>query len=178
MSLSLSNASAKISPSSSASRWWVLHTHPRAEKVVATALTERGIEFFLPLITARHSYAKSKVAFQKPLFPGYVFLLGDEHSRELALRTNKLVQVISVPDQARLESELAGIRRALASDVPLELFPAIRVGARCRVLRGPLLGLEGVVERVGTSTRIYLSVSALGQSVVVEIDAALLERVD
>ncbi|GMU81581.1 MAG: hypothetical protein AMXMBFR47_14520 [Planctomycetota bacterium] len=161
-----------------APRWWVLHTKPRAEKAVAGALEKQAIEFYLPLVAIQHTYAKSRATFHKPLFPGYVFLLGDSDARLVALQTNKLVSALSVPDQTLFEREIGNIRRALASGEPLSVFPALRAGARFRVTSGPLRDVEGVIERIGSQARIYASVSVLGQSVTLEIDPALLERID
>lgn len=125
-----------------------------------------------------HTYSKSKVTFHRPLFPAYVFLLGNQDARLAALKTNKLVSVIDVPDQQLFERELGSIRTALASGEPLSVFPALRKGVRFRVTSGPLRDLEGVIERIGSQARIYASVSVLGQAVTLEIDPALLERID
>lgn len=158
--------------------WCVLHTRPRTEKVVAGRLASARIEHYLPLIVVRHTYARSRVAFEKPLFPGYVFMRGSEADRLAALQTKKVVQTIRVGDQAQLERELAQIRAAIAAGAALELFPALAVGARCRVAAGPLLGLEGVITGEASRSRFLLVVTALGQSAVLDIDAALLERID
>lgn len=158
-------------------RWWVLHTRPRTEKLVAEALSKSGVAHFLPIIRAHHTYAKSKVVFEKPLFPGYVFLRGRDREREIALKTNRLVSVIAVADQSQIETELANVRKAIASDSVVELYPAIRVGTHCRVIGGALRGLEGQVVSEGGRSRLYLAVTLLGQSAVLEIDAGLLERV-
>jgi transcription antitermination factor NusG len=158
--------------------WCVLHTRPRTEKLVAERLVGAGIEHYLPLVVVRHTYAKSRIAFEKPLFPGYVFLRGGEDERLAALRTNKVVSTIRVGDQMQLERELAQIRTAIAAGAALDVFPALGVGARCRVVSGPLAGLEGVITGEASRSRLFLSVTALGQSAVLDIDAAMLERID
>lgn len=170
-------AAAQDAPASRRA-WCVLHTRPRTEKLVAERLVHAGIEHYLPLVVVRHTYAKSRVAFEKPLFPGYVFLHGGEDDRLAALRTNKVVSTIRVGDQAQLERELAQIRAAIAAGAALDVFPALGVGAHCRVVSGPLLGLEGVITGGASRTRLFLSVTALGQSAVLDIDAAMLERID
>jgi transcription antitermination factor NusG len=157
-------------------RWWALHTKPSAEKAVAAALTSRSIDHYLPLVEIHHTYAKSRATFSKPLFPGYVFLLGTDEDRLLALQTNRLVNVLHVPDQQRFCSELESVRVALTSGNPVRIYAALREGTRVRVTAGPLRGMEGVVERIGSRARIYASISVLGQSVTLEIDPAYLER--
>src|SRR5262249_6831189 len=101
-------------------RWWVLHTRARNEKLVARWLDNEGIPTYVPVVVVRHTYAKRKVAFEVPLFPGYVFMHGTLHERLRALQTNRVVRVIDVDDQARLQRELTQIRRAIESGASLE----------------------------------------------------------
>lgn len=158
-------------------RWWVLHTRARNEKRVASALAERGIAHYLPLVSVHHTYAKRKATFQVPLFPGYVFLCGDHGECEHARRTNRIAKILPVEDQAGLRRELQHICCVVERGANVELFPALQAGQRCRITHGALKDVEGVVIRQGGRCRMYLSVSTLGQSAVVEVDAALLEVV-
>jgi transcription antitermination factor NusG len=160
-----------------AGRWWVIYTRARHEKAVAQALAERGVLHFLPLIPVHHTYARGRATYDVPLFPGYLFLCGAHGDCETARRTNRIVQLIDVPDQARLRVELARIARVLEHGTNVQRLMGIQVGRRCRVRAGPLRDLEGVVVQEGQRCRMHLAVSMLGQSVVVEIDAALLEQV-
>ena len=157
--------------------WWVLHTRARNEKKVASALVEKGVRHYLPLIAVRHTYAKAKVTFTVPLFPGYVFLCGDHGDCDVARRTNRLVSILPVTDQGRLRAELSHIYRVVEKGDAVELFPSIQPGQRCRVTGGSLRGLEGVVLHHGRRCRMFLAITMLGQSAVVEVDAALLEIV-
>jgi len=61
-------------------QWWVLHTKPRQEKSLARQLLEGKIGFYLPLITRRWRLRGRLMASHVPLFPGYVFLLGNRTS--------------------------------------------------------------------------------------------------
>jgi transcription termination/antitermination protein NusG len=158
-------------------RWWVLHTRARNEKCVAAKLAEQRIVHFLPLVSVRRTYAKSKVTFELPLFPGYVFLRGDEGACDIARRTNRVAHILHVDNQTQLHTELKQVQAALASGEPVALFPALQTGQRCRMSGGPLKGLEGVVIRRGRQCRMWLDVTVLGQSAVVEVDAAMLEVV-
>ena len=80
-------------------------------------------------------------------------------------------------NQERLKADLRHIYRVVASEEPVDLYPGIRQGRRCRVMRGPLNGLEGVVLRRRDVSRVYVSVDMLGQSAEVEIDVSLLETI-
>jgi len=157
-------------------RWWVLHTRAQNEKRVASELERHGCAYYLPLVTVRHTYSRSRQAvFHKPLFPGYLFLCGDYRDCEIAWRTNRVANVLEVHDQERLRTELQHICRLIEGGRNVELYQGLQPGRRCRVVSGPLRGVEGVVLQWSGRTRLYVGVSMIGQSATVEIDATLLE---
>ena len=155
--------------------WWVLRTRSRHEKVLATLLGARQVNFYLPLVEVRHAYAKSKASFRVPLFPSYLFVSCTESGMDWVKRDKRVAQVLPVADETALVHELIQIDRVLAEGQQVELYPQLKIGARCRINAGPLQGLEGEVERIGSRTRIYLRVSILAQSICVEVDAHVLE---
>jgi transcription antitermination factor NusG len=159
-------------------RWWVLHTRARHEKVVATALERHRIHYYLPLVPVMRTYAKRRVTFRLPLFPGYLFLCGGHDECEKAWRTNRVAKILHVERQEQLRTELHQVFLALEAGERVDLFKALKTGRRCRITGGTLKGLEGTVLRRGRHCRMYLSVTILGQSAVVEVDAALLEPID
>lgn len=110
-----------------------------------------------------------------PLFPGYVFLCGREEDRLAALKTNRIVKVIDVADQARLVAELTAIQRLVRSRTAMDPYRAMAKGRTCRVRRGPLSGLEGHVVRRKGRLRFVVNVTILGQGAMLEIDAEMLE---
>lgn len=162
----------------STGRWWVLHTRSRHEKVVSSLLTRRGIRHYLPLVRTQRTYGGRRVSVELPLFPSYLFLRGEAPDCEAALRTNKVAHVLGVADQQRFESELSHIFRVVESGAGVDLYPGLRAGRRCRVKSGPLRGVEGIVLHRRSSCRLFMSATVLGQSAVVEIDAAALEALD
>ncbi len=158
--------------------WWLVHTKPRNEKALASDLERKGIQYFLPLARHRRIYGGRTFQVEIPLFSSYLFLCGGEAERYATLMTHRAVQVIAVADQARLKAELRHVYRATTSDQPVDLYPGIKRGRRCRVMRGSLAGLEGVVIRRRGMCRVYLGVEILGQSAEVEVDPSLLEVID
>lgn len=158
--------------------WWVLHTRARHEKRVAEALDQHGVDYFMPLVPSKRTYGKRVVEFSVPLFPGYVFLSGDHDDVEVAWQTNRVANIIPVSDQARLTRELRQIHALITSGKPVDLYPGLRKGRRCRIVTGPLKGLEGVVTRRRNVSRFFVAVSFVGQSAVVEIDGARLEAAE
>lgn len=159
-------------------RWWVLHTKPRNEKALAGDLERQGIDHYLPLVRSERRYGKRRVRVDLPLFAGYVFMCGDPDDRYTALRTKRVANVIAVEDQERLKFDLRQVHQVVESDEPVDIYPGLQCGRRCRIRSGSLRGLEGVVVRRVGAARIYIEAAILGQSAVVEIDNALLEPLD
>ena len=161
-----------------ADRWMVLWTKSRQEKALARFLQAKGLNFYLPLIERVTFVRGRKLTSAVPLFPGYVFLAGNNEDGYAALTTKRVCQVIKVPDQARLMEELEQIRSALSDGAGLELYPYAVVGRRCRVVKGPFIGIEGMVtDRLGPG-RLVLQVNIIGRGASLEIDADILEPVD
>jgi transcription antitermination factor NusG len=159
-------------------RWWVLHTRSRNEKSLASELQRLDIDHYLPLVRSERRHGGRRVTVDLPLFPGYVFMCGDAEDRYVALRTNRVAHVIDVEDQERLRFDLDQVHRVIESDQPVDLYPGLQEGRRCRVKSGPLRGLEGVVVRRQGTARIFIEAAVLGQSAVIEIDNAVLETID
>ncbi len=161
-----------------AGSWWVVHTRSRQEKALAVDLDRIGIDCFLPLITVRRRYGGRTIRLQIPLFPSYLFMCGTEEHRYATLMTHRAAAVIHVADQTRLKHELGQIMRVTANDEPVDLYPGLRCGRRCRVITGSLTGLEGVVLQRRGTCRVYVGVEALGQSAELEIDPSRLEVIE
>lgn len=159
-------------------QWFVLHTKSRQEKAVAKDLETLHIQHFLPLVRYRRIQGGRVRRSSVPLFPGYIFLCGDDEDRLAALRTRRVANVLQVPDQSRLKSDLGNIWRVVGSEHPVDLYPRLRKGSRCRVTRGSLSGLEGVVIRRRGPWSVYVGVAFLGQSAELEIDPADLMILD
>jgi transcriptional antiterminator NusG len=169
----LSNPGNRAAPAQGL--WYVLHTKSRQEKILANELAARSVEHYLPLIKRPRFYGNRKATVEEPLFPGYVFLLGDVDQAYLADRTKRVANIIHVPDQRKFQWELDNIRLALSHDAPLDPYPDLIRGVRVEVRSGPFQGLQGVIEDKGKDARLILQVDVLGRAVSLEIHGALLE---
>jgi transcriptional antiterminator RfaH len=112
-----------------------------------------------------------------PLFPGYVFQLATEEERLLALKTNRVLNVLSVVDQARIWDDLRQIRRLLLSGEPVTPEERFAVGDLVEVLSGPLAGLRGVVERTASGRRFIVRVDFIQRGASVLLDDTVLVKV-
>lgn len=159
--------------------WWVAHTRSRNEKAVAWAMVGREIPYFLPMSWKVSRKKNRTFRSLLPVFSSYVFFCGQEKDRLEVLKTNRVATIIPVFEQARLVAELLPIEKALRAGKTLLSHEYIKVGQRCRVVAGPLMGTEGIVVRQGSKNlRLILAVEMLGQATSVEIDAEMLEPVE
>jgi transcription antitermination factor NusG len=165
-------------PTSGNKDWWAVHTKARHEKVTAKAFDRLGLSCYLPLVNFERRTGGRSVHVQLPLFPGYLFLRADGNERLAALQTRKAVRIFGVGDQEQFQESLNHIHQMVTSDQPVDVYPGIQEGRRCRITRGPLRGLEGTVIRRRGVSRIFVALEVLGQSAETEIDGASLDVLD
>ena len=159
-------------------QWWVLHTRQRAEKTLARHLWQHGIPFFLPLFQRERPFRGRVVTSHLPLFPGYVFLLGDQQARLQALMTNTVVQTLTVNDQRELHTDLSRVYSLMASGTGLAPEDRLQPGTWVQITQGPLAGLEGQILRRGKRLKFVIEVHFLQRGASVEIDRWMIEPLD
>ncbi|HXG47733.1 MAG TPA: transcription termination/antitermination NusG family protein [Methylomirabilota bacterium] len=155
--------------------WFVAHTRPRCEKKVAQYCARHGIAATLPCYPSAHKYRGKTVTFQKPLFPGYVFLEMAPTLRQKVYQSDYVANLLDVVDQQTFVRQLGDILHALNTGVEVRLAPEIGEGMAVRIKSGPLRGMDGWVEkRYGMST-VLLRLNFIGQAAAVKLDAADIE---
>lgn len=156
--------------------WYVLHVKPRCEKKLAAQVgVLPGLALFLPLREETKIYQRRKVTVRKPVFPGYLFAAFTKEQQVEVLKTNQVVRVLEVLDQAGFLAQLDQVRKALEVDQTLGACEAFQAGRRVRIRVGPFQGIEGVVRIVRGQARVVLNIELIGQAVLVEVDTATLE---
>ncbi len=158
--------------------WLVAHTKSRNEKALAHDLVRKNISYFLPMSWKLTRHRGRKFRSLLPLFSGYLFFCGRENQRLELLRTNRVANIIEVADQPKLISELTQIERALRTGEPIVPHRYIKKGQLCRVIAGPLAGLQGMVIRAKHATRLVLQIDMLGQAASLEVDIDMIEPVE
>jgi transcription antitermination factor NusG len=158
-------------------KWWVLHTKSRCEKSLARTLEREGISFFLPLGQSKRRHQRRLVTSHVPLFPGYLFLRGDDQSRIVALQTNKVATTLDVEDQEQLEGELSALFRVVCSGEEVKAEPSLHTGDRIEVIYGVLAGLRGVIVRNDGQSRIFIDVKMLGRGVSVQVEDWMIQKI-
>jgi transcription antitermination factor NusG len=150
-------------------QWWVLHTKPRQEKSLARQLLQSQVPFYLPLIERRSVIRGRVMQSQVPLFPGYLFLLGQRDERVTALATNRVVHALEVPDQGTLWDDLTQVHRLINTGAPITPEERLEPGAFVEISSGPLAGLKGRIIRAASGRRFVVQVNFIqrGASVLI-----------
>ena len=156
-------------------RWFVAHTRPRCEKKLAQFCTREQLEVTLPCYRAVHKYVGKIISFDKPLFPGYVFLRLRQDQRQKTYQSDYVANLLEVHDQALFIAQLGNILSALDTGLEIQLAPEIGVGKRVRIVRGPLRSIEGWVEERYGMSMVLLRLDFISQAAAVKVEADDLE---
>jgi transcription antitermination factor NusG len=157
--------------------WFVAHTKPRREKKLVDYCRRQGFSATLPCYRAVHKYRGKTVAFQKPLFPGYVFLQLEPAQTDSVRQNDHVARVLHVFDQETFQRQLHDILLALETNIGVRLAPSIGEGMRVRIKAGPLQGIEGWVEKRYGMTTVLLRLDFINQAAAVKVDADLLDPI-
>ena len=157
--------------------WFVAHVKPRREKKLVEHCQRHRIAATLPCYSAVHKYRGKTVVFQKPLFPGYVFLQLEPGQKDQVRQNDAVANLLDVVDQETFERQLRDILLAVEAKLGVRLVPSIGEGMRVRIKTGPLEGVEGWVERRSGMATVLLRLDFINQAAAVKIDAESLELI-
>ena len=158
--------------------WYALHARSRHEKLVNTELQKKGIETFLPLRKFKRHWSDRIKEIEEPLFKGYLFVRIPLKNRFNVLETRGSVRLVGFHWPAPVpEKDLDAVRRFVDEEIAVDPYPYLTQGNRVYVRSGAFKGVEGFIVRKNRETRLVISLDLLFQSVSVEIDEALVEKV-
>jgi len=154
--------------------WYAAYTRAQHEKRVAAELGMRDVEHFLPLYSSVRRWKDRRVQLESPLFPGYVFVRLALRDRLSVLQIPSVVRVVGFNGQptALPDTEMEIMRSGLSQSLRVEPHPFLTVGRQVRITGGPFAGLEGVLSRKKSGTRVVVSLGLIQRSVAVDVDIA------
>jgi transcription antitermination factor NusG len=155
--------------------WFAAHTKPRCEKKLVQYCQRETLHTYLPCYKSAHKYRGKALIFQKPLFPGYVFLHMEKERQTKVVQSDFVANVLTVFDQELFVLQLEQIRLALETELEIRLAPAIGEGNRVKIKSGPLQGIEGWVEKRYGMNTVLLRLDFISQAAAVKMDATNLE---
>jgi transcriptional antiterminator RfaH len=148
------------------SYWACAQLEANRERLALHCLSLRGFEIYLPRLRVKHITAVRKTGVQAPpLFPCYAFVLIELqwHAARWSPGILRLVldgdRPAKVPD--KVISELKSRERNGLIELPTD--PGFRRGDKVRIVRGPLTGLEGLVEGLRPQQRVEILLAVLGR---------------
>lgn len=159
--------------------WYVLHTKPRRELLVASQLERAEVTIFLPEVLQLNSKGCQGV----PFFPGYLFVQLDLQSSAAGklIHTPGVIGLVGSERQpiAVAAAVVAGLQeRVAALNAKGGLMPhPFQSGDPVRFTAGPLQGLAAIFVGPLTPTRrVQVLLQFLGQQQQVDVDVQLLEK--
>ena len=156
--------------------WYALRLKSQHEQSVANCLSYKGYEVFVPSYRTKRRWSDRVIVRDTPLFPGYAFCRLDLAPRTAPVVTTpgviRILGVGSMPQPVDT-AEITAIQTIVASRLPIGPWPYLRQGTRVRISRGPLAGVEGLVDSVKPE-RLVVSITLLSRSMVVQVDPAWL----
>ena len=157
--------------------WYVAHVRPRCEKKLLQYCRRENLDAQVPCYHSAHRYRGKTVVFDKPLFPGYVFLQIPKERRNVILQSDHVANLLDVADQELFVRQLGDIQRALETNLEIRLAPTIGEGMRVKVKNGPLRGIEGWVEKRHGMTTVLIRLDFISQAAAVKLEATDLELI-
>lgn len=160
-------------------QWFALYTKSRAEKKVLTALSQMGIEVYLPLRKELRYWSDRRKWVEMPIINSYVFVCirMDEYRRVFDCKgvvsyvTHKGKAVV-IPDK-----EIETMKRTVSSNLTFNVETnTIRKGHTITIASGPLKGITGEVTEVQGTRKFYMRLTQIGFTLVVTLDDEALKE--
>jgi len=160
--------------------WYAAYTCANHERKVASQMEQRGLESFLPLYETVRRWKDRKMRLQLPLFPGYVFVRMSLRERLRVLQIHGVARLVGFGERpvALPQDEIDLLRVGLGRGVNAQPHPYLTAGCIVRVIHGPLAGMEGVLLRTKGAFRLILSIDLIMKSIIVDVDAADVRRLN
>ncbi len=162
--------------------WYLVHTKPRQEKCAQENLVRQGYECYLPTFPKEKLLKNGVTVAQEPLFPRYLFIrLGQGHADQswTPIRSTKGVsQLVRFGvNPAKVHDGLIDCLRATEAAVQANPEPLFTPGEQVRLTDGAFVGIEGVYHMVDGDRRVMVLIELMGTPVVMQVDAASLQKV-
>ena len=150
---------------SSQEQWFAVYTRPKCEKVVFQSLSEY-CHVYLPLMWVRRQWSDRVKKLCVPMLPSYVFALVDANHYTQIYRESKVVTILSrngKPDPVP-QRDIDLIQTIEQARIPFQFTHkkfSFSVGDKIHINTGPLMGVEGYIEKFLNRSKVYIHVPSL-----------------
>jgi len=158
--------------------WYPVYTHPRAEKKISTLLSKQKIEHFLPLVKTLKQWSDRKKWIDEPLLKSYLFVKISNKEYQQVIETKGIVKFIYFSGKIAsiLDSEIEMIKNYLSNEFqPEVIYHQLEKGQKVKIIEGKLKGYEAELVSWKNKKKIILRLDALGQSILLNIQAGYIE---
>jgi len=155
--------------------WYALYVQVNHEKEVVKRLEQKDVACFLPLMETWSKRRDRRKKIQLPMFPGYVFInvILDNFVNLTVVKTPGALNLLhnsegplTIPSY-----QIENLKTMIDSVEPLQVHSYLREGDWVQVMRGPLTGCIGILNRVDSKRgRLIVSIDIIKKSVSVELD--------
>jgi transcription antitermination factor NusG len=158
--------------------WFAVEIQHNRERTVADLLQSKGLDIFLPTYQEPRQWSDRIKLTEFPLFPGYLFCQINRERRMPILTTPGVRRIVAfgnapvpVPD-----AEIEAVRRFSKSKLKIHPWPFLEIGQTVRIEKGPLAGVEGILQEFRGNYRVVVSISLLQRSIAAEMDGTCIKR--
>lgn len=160
-------------------KWYPVYTHPRAEKKAHKALTDKGINAYLPLHRQLKQWSDRKKWVEEPFIKSYLFVNIIDAEQAEVLMTRGITRFIyfsgkiaSMPDR-----QIEDLKLLMASPYELEITEDnLQSGEKVVIKAGPLKGMIGEMIAYQSQKKLILRLENLGCSIIVNVAANFIDR--
>ena len=166
-------------------KWFAAKTKYSTAKKIKQLLERLKIEHYIPFRTVMIEKRGKKVKVEKPVLPNFVFIRSDYATclslvNEYGLSMSYLLnletrQLLVVPDK-QMQDFMFLLDFSTGSVEVLN--KGIKRGDRVRVIKGPLLGLEGELVRLKGHKRVVIRLDGVASIATSYIPSSFLEKIE
>ena len=155
--------------------WHVAYTFPKAEKKVHTTLEKMGVTSFLPMQTLFRKWSDRMKKITTPLFPNYIFVNISSTERYQLTKVDGFIRYVTFEGKPSTVSdkEIDSLKKMLDGDIEIANNDQFdKNGMPVLITQGPFAGIEGILVRKDSRTRLVVNIWALRQSVSINVPAS------
>ncbi len=152
--------------------WYALYTKSRAEKKVLEQLTRMGIKAYLPMKKILRQWSDRKKWVEMPVISSYIFINIPKQDYRRVFDVNGVVAYVSYKGKACTipDSDIEAMRRTIENQLDFDVeTDKLEKGQTITVTSGPLKGIIGEVLEVQGAKKLYLQISNIGYTLVVDL---------
>ena len=153
--------------------WHAVYVKSRTEKKAHLELQLQKIETFLPLQRKLRQWSDRKKWVETPLISGYLFVQASRKEYDLILQSNYVVSYVRFEGKAAIipDTQIEYLKLMLKQDSSeIEITrEKLKPGQMIEVVAGPLIGLQGKLQKIKGKNKVAIELEQLGFSALVEI---------